>query len=302
MALAPTSRQRPRREAEPAPPAGDDPVSLAVNALVERVSQVRRPRVGLILGTGLGGISAELTGVERVPYRSIPQFPRSTALSHAGEWLFGEWATGDGPATPVAVMSGRFHLYEGYCFEEVTRPIQVMAALGVKTLIITNAAGGLASGLRVGDLVVIRDHINFTSRFPCGAPGDSDSEAEPCPLARRGGEIYDAALQEQLLRIAEEAGIRARSGVYIGVTGPNYETRAEYRFFRQIGDLVGMSTVPEALAAVRCGMRVAALSTVTNVCDPDDLATTSGDEVAAAARGAEDRIRTLLREFFRSSV
>lgn len=277
-----------------------DPALAATEALVSRLSGDVRPRVGLILGTGLGGIAAELSRVQRVPYSEIPQFPRSTALSHAGEWLFGDWGASNGPATPVAVMSGRFHLYEGYSFEQVTRPIRVMAALGVRTLIITNAAGGLASGLRVGDLVVIEGHVNFTSQFPCEAPGEP--EFERLPIARRGGAIYDAALQQGMLKVAEQEGVRVRSGVYIGVTGPNYETRAEYRFFRQIGDVVGMSTVPEAMAAVRCGMRVAALSTVTNVCDPDDLATTSGDEVAAAARGAEDQVRKLLRGFLGSSV
>jgi len=224
-----------------------------------------------------------MTDVRRTPYSDVPHFPRSTALSHAGEWLSGSWEE-----VPVAVMSGRFHLYEGYSLEEITRPVRVMAALGVKTLIVTNAAGGLAPGLQVGDLLVLEDHINFTTRFPIAAAGD------PPLLPCRASLVYAPHLREQVLAAAEREGLPVRSGVYIGVTGPNYETRAEYRFFRRIGDVVGMSTVPEALVAARCGMQVLGLSTVTNVCDPDHLGTTSGEEVAAAARSAERRIRTLL--------
>lgn len=264
----------------------EDRIEAAVRFLAARTEAP--PRVGLILGTGLGGVAAGMTEVSRTPYGEIPYFPRSTALSHAGEWLSGRWEN-----LPVAVMSGRFHLYEGYSLEEITRPVRVMAALGVETLIVTNAAGGLASGLAVGDLLLLEDHINFTTQFPVAAAGQAP--LLPC----RASAAYDPELRQLVLAAAEREGLAVRSGTYIGVTGPNYETRAEYRFFRQIADVVGMSTVPEALVASRCGLRVLGLSTVTNVCDPDHLGTTSGEEVAAAARSAERRIRTLLNATLR---
>ena len=241
------------------------------------------PRVGIILGTGLGSATSRLETTARIPYADIPHFCQSTAVGHAGEWLCGRWR-----GTPVAVMSGRFHLYEGYSFEQIGRAIRVMHGLGVDTLVVTNAAGGLSPDLRVGDLVVIEDHVNFAFCNPRRDPVVSGGG--PC----RSGTFYDRGLHRSALAAAEGAGIRARSGVYIGVTGPNYETRAEYRFFRGLGDVVGMSTVPEATTAANLGMRVLGISTVTNVCDPDHLETTSGEEVAAAARNAADRVGAVI--------
>jgi purine-nucleoside phosphorylase len=255
----------------------------------QAVTELRRrgagnARVGLILGTGLGAVAQGVKVRARIPYREIPSFPVSTALGHAGEWISGEWNGID-----LAIMSGRFHLYEGYPFDLIIRPIEVMRELGVETLIVTNAAGGLRPGLRVGDLIVLNDHVNFGFVTP---------QTPVLPLGGDRGHsrrLYDEGLIDSACRAADVRGIRLFPGTYVGVTGPNYETRAEYRFFRQIGDVVGMSTVPEASAAAALGMRVLGLSTVTNVCDPDDLGVTSGAEVAAAARASEGHLRTILQ-------
>jgi purine-nucleoside phosphorylase len=247
------------------------------------------PRIALILGSGLGGVAAEIEVASSIPYREIPGFPVSTAIGHKGQLTLGHFA-----GVPVAVMEGRFHRYEGYPAEQITRPIELLRALGVETLIATNAAGGLNPDFGVGDVVVIRDHVNLMGPQSLGPARTAG------PLGDRGLSAirpdYDPDLAELTLDAIRQAGGRELSGTYIGMTGPNYETRAEYRFLRQIGDLVGMSTVPEVIAARSLGMRAVGLSVVSNACNPDQLEPTDGAQVVAAVSRAAGLVGTTLRQ------
>ncbi len=253
----------------------DDWLPAAVNLVRSRTNLV--PRIGIILGSGLGAFAAEVEAVATLPYSQIPGFPVSTAIGHKGQLTLGQFA-----GHPVAVLEGRFHLYEGYSAEQVVRPVQLLRALGVELLIVTNAAGGLHPQWRVGDVVVVQDHVNLMWTNPASKAGST-------------GSFYDPILAEWALDAARAAGVHAASGVYIGMTGPNYETRAEYRWLRQVGDLVGMSTVPEVLAARDVGLRVLALSVVSNECNPDALEPTDGAHVVAAVSRAEGRLRSIVR-------
>lgn len=247
-----------------------------LSAAIEYFADCQRPRIGLILGSGLGGVVDQVAVEKSVPYREIPGFPASTAIGHKGQLTLGRFS-----GVPVAVMEGRFHLYEGYAADRVARPIELLHALGVEALVATNAAGGLNPDFRVGDVVVIRDHIDLM--------GAEVFRGTNCPLDRaqtgRRAE-YESSLAHGMLTAVRLAGGRELSGTYIGMTGPNYETRAEYRFLRQFGDLVGMSTVPEVIAACSLGMRVAGLSVVSNACNPDQLEPTDGAQVVAAVSRA----------------
>lgn len=253
---------------------------------LDRVRGSQQPQIALILGSGLGGVVEQIDVEKSVPYREIPGFPVSTAIGHKGQLTLGRFA-----GVPVAVMEGRFHLYEGYAAHLVTRPIELLHALGVRTLIATNAAGGLRPDLQVGDVVVIRDHIDFM-----GAASRNSSD-RPLDRAQTGLRAeYDSELVQLMLSAVRQAGGRELSGTYIGMTGPNYETRAEYRFLRQFGDLVGMSTVPEVIAARRLGMRAAGLSVVSNACNPDQLEPTDGAQVVAAVARAAGLVGNTLAQ------
>lgn len=279
----------------------------------EAAEHIRRrwgdsPRLGLILGTGLGQ-AAERMQIERdLPYDQIPHFACTTALSHQGRLVCGRVE-----GIPTIAMAGRCHLYEGYSFDQVTFPVRVLGALGVTTLVVSNASGGLNPAFRGGDIMVVADHINFMAgvggpRFRGGVhnmpragsasrtpvPGSSSS-CPPCDSprssARHCGWCYDARMLEQALNIARREGIPAHQGVYVAVPGPNFETRAEYRMFRRIGgDAVGMSTVPEVLTAAALGMRVLALSMVTNVALPDAPRKVDPHEVVDLAARAEPQL------------
>lgn len=244
--------------------------------------------MALILGSGLGGIVEEIDVEKSIPYREIPGFPVSTAIGHKGQLTLGRFA-----GAPVAVMEGRFHLYEGYAAELVTRPIELLRALGVQTLLATNAAGGLNPDFQVGDVVVIRDHVNLMGPIGVG-DGASDRPLDRPSSSQRPD--YDPALVQAILASVRQAGGRELSGTYIGMTGPNYETRAEYRFLRQVGDLVGMSTVPEVITARSLGMRAAGLSVVSNACNPDQLEPTDGAQVVAAVSRAAGLVGRTLRQ------
>lgn len=261
------------------------------------------PRVGIILGSGLGGLAAEVESPVSWPYGQIPGFPVSTAIGHKGQLTLGRFAN-----CPVAVLEGRFHLYEGYTADQVVRPIHLLKALGVEWLIVTNAAGGLNPAFRMGDVVVVEDHVNLMwtgpGRSPRGGGEKHLSSSEPGPgvggrrgfvLAAQTEPLYDAELARHALAAARESGRCSPRGVYIGMTGPNYETRAEYRWLRQVGDLVGMSTVPEVLAARSLDLRVLALSVVSNECNPDALVPTDGAQVVAAVSRAAGRLRSIVR-------
>jgi purine-nucleoside phosphorylase len=216
-----------------------------------------RPRIGLILGSGLGAFANELAGATRIDYQKIPNFPRSTAIGHAGRMVIGKVAD-----VPVAVMQGRVHFYEGYTQREVIFPMRVMARMGIRAALITNAAGGINREFKQGCLVVLRDHINLQGTNPLIGPNEERFGVRFPDMTQVYWKPYqDAALQE-----GKRLGVEMSRGVYAALTGPSYETPAEIRYLRVIGaDLVGMSTVPEVIAAAHLGIRVLGISCVTNM-------------------------------------
>jgi len=216
-----------------------------------------RPRIGLILGSGLGAFANELAGAARIDYKKIPHFPRSTAIGHAGRMVIGK--VGD---VSVAVMQGRVHFYEGYTPREVIFPMRVMARMGIRAALITNAAGGINREFKQGCLVVLRDHINLQGTNPLIGPNEERFGVRFPDMTQVYWKPYqDAALQE-----GKRLGVEMSQGVYAALTGPSYETPAEIRYLRAIGaDLVGMSTVPEVIAAAHLGIRVLGISCVTNM-------------------------------------
>ncbi len=244
------------------------------------------PRIGVILGTGLGGLGERIEGAQAIPYESVPHFPRSTVQGHKGQLVLGRIG-----GKPVVVMEGRFHAYEGYSAAEVIYPVRVMKRLGAEILIASNAAGGLNPSQKTGDLMLIADHINLMGVNPLTGPNDE----------RLGVRFPDmcAPYDEKLMALAEEVArrekIRMGRGVYAAVAGPNLETRAEYRFLRTIGaDAVGMSTVPEVIAAVHGGMRALAVSCITDLCIPETLKPASLEEILKVAAEAEPKLTTLI--------
>jgi purine-nucleoside phosphorylase len=263
----------------------DGQVRAATEHIVRRWDHA--PRVGIILGTGLGGIADGVEDAVRLDYSDIPYFPRPTAPGHSGCLSCG---TIDGVS--CLVMAGRMHVYEGTPLWQIALPVCVMRELGIETLIVSNAAGGMNPNYRVGDLMAIVDHIDLMGTRPLLG------EIDPGSQLRRPGLTgpYDGELIDQALAIARREDVVCHRGVYVALSGPNYETRAEYRMFRRIGgDAVGMSSVPEVVTACRLGLRTLGLSIVTNLCLPDALAATNGDHVAAAARQAVNAFQKLLR-------
>ena len=249
------------------------------------------PEIGIILGTGLGKLAEKIENKVVISYKQIPHFAVSTAPGHAGNLLLGKIGE-----KKVVAMQGRFHLYEGYSPEEVTFPIRVMKALGVKVLIESNAAGGMNRNFKPGDIMIITDHINFTGINPLIGPND-DSLGPRFPDM---SEPYDWDLIELTEEVALEEGIRCHRGVYIGVTGPNFETRAEYRFFHLIGaDAVGMSTVPEVIVAKHSGLKVLGLSCITDMCIPDKLEPVDFRKVIDVANKAEPKVTRLVEKVIR---
>jgi purine-nucleoside phosphorylase len=245
------------------------------------------PTVGIVLGTGLGELAREIQAEATLPYESIPHFPRSSVESHAGQLVCGQLA-----GKSVIAMEGRFHLYEGYSAQQVTFPIRVMKELGVSTLIVSNACGGLNPIYAKGDIMVIDDHINLLGANPLVGINDDRLGPRFPDLI----EPYDRKLQHLAQNVARELGIPTQRGVYVAVLGPNLETRAEYRFLRIIGaDVVGMSTIPEVLVAVHAGIKVLGFSIVTDMCLPDALEPVKIEHILAVAREAEGKLRTLVR-------
>lgn len=245
-----------------------------------------RPTIGLILGTGLGRLADEIEVDVAVPYHEIPDFPISTVESHRGKCLIGRLE-----GVPVIAFQGRFHLYEGYSSRDVTLPVRVLGTLGIDTLLISNAAGGMNPNYRKGDLMLLTDHINLQGANPLVGP-NIDAWGPRFPDM---SEPYDLELRNLAEEIALERGIKLHQGVYVAVVGPNLETRAEYRFLRLIGaDVVGMSTVPETIVARHMGIRVIAISVITDECFPDALEPVSLEDVLAAAGQAEPRLTMLM--------
>ena len=247
------------------------------------------PQFGIILGTGLGNLTDDLLIAAELNYADIPHFPLSTVQSHKGKLIFGYLQ-----GKPVVVMAGRFHYYEGYSMQQITFPIRVLKFLGIQTLVITNVAGSTNAAIEAGDIVFIKDHINLQADNPLR--GDNDErlgERFPDML-----ETYDKMLITKGLDIAKKHHIRASSGVYVALQGPNLETPAEYRFLNIIGgDVVGMSTVPEVIVARHSGLRLLVISIVSNKCFPiEDIQPTTIESVIAVAREAEQKMRKIIKE------
>jgi len=256
------------------------------------ISQVRAktdfvPEIGIILGSGLSEIANSMDVVASIPYSELEGMPVSTAPGHKGEFLFGYISS-----KPVVLMNGRLHYYEGYETAELTIPVRVMNLLGVKELFVSNAAGGVNPDFKVGDLMLIQDHISF---IPNPLRGPNVDEFGPRFPAMHG--VYDSGLIECATVAAEELGISLRRGVYVGLTGPSFETRAEYRFVRTIGgSAVGMSTTPEVIVAAHMGMKVLAISLISNVYTEDVSKAPSGEEVIREGKAASARMSLLFRK------
>lgn len=250
-----------------------------------------RPTVGLILGSGLSGLAQQIEGADSLDYAQIPHFPLSTVAGHAGRLVIGKLA-----GASVCAMQGRFHYYEGYDMQTVTLPIRVMQRMGVQTLILTNAAGGLNPGFQVGDIMLIEDHINFVGMAgvsPLRGP-NLDEFGPRFPAVNR---TYTQRLRQVAAGVAAKQGLALRSGVYAVVAGPNFESPAEIRMLRVLGaDAVGMSTVPEAIVAHHAGMDVLAISTITNVAvaDLDAGAEPTHEEVIDAGKIIVPKLTALL--------
>lgn len=259
-------------------------------AFIRTCSQ-HRPAIGLVLGSGLGPLADQIEEATSIPYVEIPHFPISTVAGHAGRLVIGKL----GGAT-VCAMQGRFHFYEGYSLAQTTLPIRVMSRLGINTLILTNAAGGVNPNFEVGDLMLIEDHINFVGmggQNPLIGPNLEAFGTRFPPMNR----AYTHRLRQLTQAVAAEQGIELRRGVYLYVAGPNFETPAEIRFARTIGaDAVGMSTVPEAIVAHHAGLEVLGLSTITNLCidTVDTSVEPTHEEVTAAGKIIVPRLTQLL--------
>ena len=258
----------------------------------EAVASIRKktafePRIGIILGTGLGALVKEIKIEAAVDYGDILHMPASTVESHHGKMHFGTLG-----GKKVVAFQGRFHLYEGYSAEQVSFPVRVMKALGCTHLLVSNAAGGMNRNYRPGDLVIIEDHINFQGSNPLIGVNDNALGPRWPDMA----EPYDLKLVQMALDLAAEHKTRAHAGVYVAVTGPNLETRAEYRMLSQFADVVGMSTVPEVIAAVHSGIKVLGISVVTDECIADRLKPADISEIIRIAGEAEPKLTRLMAE------
>lgn len=246
------------------------------------------PKVAIVLGSGLGGLTKEIVISESFEYKNVPNFPVSTVVGHGGKLIFG---TINGVS--IMAMQGRFHFYEGYNMQDVTFPIRVMKNIGIETLILSNASGGMNPNFSIGDIMVITDHINM---FPTNPLMGKNFE-ELGPRFTDMSEVYDKKLIAKTETIAKKHGIKIQKGVYVGVSGPCFETPAEYKMFRIIGgDVVGMSTVPEAMVARHSGMKTFAFSVVTDLGVDGQVCTVSHKEVLEAANKAEPLMTTLIKD------
>ena len=245
------------------------------------------PETAIILGTGLGSLVHEITDKYEIDYKDIPHFPLSTVEGHSGKLIFGKLGDKD-----IMAMQGRFHYYEGYSMKEVTFPVRVMHALGIKTLFVSNAAGGMNPDFEIGDLMVLTDHINFFPEHPL--------RGKNIPYGPRFPDMSEAYNKELINKadiIAAEKGIKLQHGIYIGTQGPTFETPAEYKMFHILGaDAVGMSTVPEVIVANHCGINVFGISVITDLGVEGKIVEVSHEEVQKAADEAQPRMTTIMRE------
>ncbi len=256
----------------------------------------RQPTVGMILGSGLGELASEVSKPDVIPYTEIPHFPLSTVEGHTGEMLIGRWEQHD-----VLIMRGRAHFYEGYSISHVTLPVRVMQLLGIDTLFVTNAAGGLSPDFRAGDLMLLVDHINLmgmAGQNPLRGPND----AALGPRFPDMSQVYDLELRQLALSVADDMGLVLQQGVYVMLAGPSFETPADIRFLRMIGaDAVGMSTVHEVTVARHGGMRVLGFSLISNIAlaEPQKGAETTHEEVLEAGKMGAPRLAALIRQILR---
>jgi len=245
------------------------------------------PKTAIVLGTGLGQLASEISDKTEFPYSDIPNFPVSTVEGHSGKLIFGKLGGVD-----ILAMQGRFHFYEGYSMKEVTFPVRVMYELGIKTLFVSNAAGGMNPAFSIGDLMIITDHINFFPEHPLRGKNFPTGPRFPDMH-----ETYDLNLVALADQIAEEKGIKVQHGVYVGVQGPTFETPAEYKMYRLLGgDAVGMSTVPEVIVAHHCGIRTFGVSVITDLGGFDVPVEVSHEEVQGAANKAQPFMTEIMRE------
>ena len=251
-----------------------------------------QPEIGIILGSGLGKLADRIEGAVVVPYGDIPHFKKSTAVGHKGNLIFGELG-----GCKVVAMQGRFHYYEGYTMEEVTFPVRVMARMGVKQLFVSNAAGGINPTLKVGDLMIIKDHINLLPNPLIGKNIEEMGVRFPDMTT-----AYSPRIRRIVYKVAEEMGLMLKEGVYVGGTGPSYETPAEYKFFGTIGgDAVGMSTVPEVIVACHSGMEVFGMSVITNEASAlNEEVKNDENDVVIAADKAADKMTDLFEKVIRA--
>lgn len=249
------------------------------------------PEVGIILGTGLGQLVEHIENPIEISYNHIPHFPTATVEFHKGKLIYG---TIEG--NKVVVMQGRFHLYEGYNLQDVTYPVRIMKALGIHTLLISNASGAINLAFKKGEIMLIDDHINLQGGSPLAFKGVEQLGERFVDMS----EPYSKELNKKLTNIAQQKDIKLHEGVYVSVVGPQLETRAEYRFLKTIGaDAVGMSTVPEVIVGNHLGLRVGAVSVLTDECDPDNLAKVDISEIIAMANKAEPNMITLFKELIK---
>lgn len=250
------------------------------------------PETAIVLGTGLGRLADEIEVTDSIPYNKIPNMPLSTVEGHSGCLLIGKLGGKD-----ILAMQGRFHFYEGYSMKEVTFPVRVMYELGIKTLFVSNAAGGTNPNFAIGDLMIITDHINFFPEHPLHGPNFPTGPRFPDM-----SEAYDKQLVALADSIAQEKGIKVQHGVYLGTQGPTFETPAEYRMFRILGaDSVGMSTVPEVIVAHHCGIRVFGMSIITDMGVEGQIVKVSHEEVQEAANAVQPLMADIMREMIKRS-
>ena len=272
-------------------------MSELINKINETLEVIRKKttknyEVGIILGTGLGGLVKDIQIDHEIDYGELPHFPLSTVESHHGKLIFGKIADKN-----VIAMQGRFHYYEGYSMQQITYPVRVMKFLGVKTLLVSNACGGMNPIYRRGDIMLMLDHINLLGDNPL----IGKNESELGPRFPDMSEPYDLDLIKIAEDIALKNQIKVQKGVYVAVPGPNFETKAEYRFLRNIGaDVVGMSTIPENIVANHVGIRVLGMSIVTDECFPDSLKPASLEVVIAAANEAEPKMTLIMKEVIKT--
>lgn len=257
-------------------------------ALFLQERTARRPKIGIILGTGLGNLATQITDKEEIPYQEIPHFPVSTVEGHSGKLIFGKLGNKE-----VIAMQGRFHFYEGYDMAKVTFPVRVMHAFGIETLFVSNAAGGMNPTFEIGDLMVLNDHINLFPEHPLRGKND----AELGPRFPDMSVAYDKALIRMAFEIASKHHIKLQKGVYVGTQGPTFETPAEYHYFRMIGgDAVGMSTVPEIIVARHMNMRCFAISIITDLGVPGKIVEVTHEEVQQIANNVQPHMTLIIKE------